>query len=170
MALGSDVGAGAGLFLPKEALQAYFIQQLLGADGLPLTAVHLLYLATRAGARALGLDHRVGDFTVGKDFDAVRLRPAPGSTLAVNLRHARDTTDALARIFTLATPADLAGVWVQGEPAVPQSGVEPVPWRGAPLADQRHAPDGVMRAPAAHPVAVEKHEGHPRLRPPDLRF
>ena len=31
IALGSDVGAGAGLFLPKEALQAYFIQQLLGA-------------------------------------------------------------------------------------------------------------------------------------------
>ena len=86
-----------------------------------MTAVHLLYLATRAGARALGLDHRVGDFTVGKDFDAVWLRPAPGSTLAVNLRHARDTTDALARIFTLATPADVAGVWVQGEPAVPQS-------------------------------------------------
>ena len=111
------MGAGAGLFMPKEALQAYFIQQLLGAAGLPLTPVHLLYLATRAGARALGLDHRVGDFTVGKDFDAVRLRPTAGSTLAVNLRHARDTTDALARIFALATPADVAGVWIRGERA-----------------------------------------------------
>ena len=46
---------GTGLFLPKEALQAYFIQQLLGPAGLSLTPVHLLYLATRAGARALGL-------------------------------------------------------------------------------------------------------------------
>jgi guanine deaminase len=114
IALGSDVGAGAGLFLPKEALQAYFIQQMLGAAGMNLTPVHLLYLATRAGARALGLDDRVGDFSVGKDFDAVWLRPAAGSTLAVNLRHARDTTDALARIFSLATPADVAGVWTQG--------------------------------------------------------
>ena len=61
VALGSDVGAGAGLFLPKEALQAYFIQQLLGPAGLPLTPVHLLYLATRAGARALGL--RTGSAT-----------------------------------------------------------------------------------------------------------
>ena len=54
IALGSDVGAGAGLFLPKEALQAYFIQQMLGPDGLNLTPVHLLYLADpgrRAGAR-----------------------------------------------------------------------------------------------------------------------
>ena len=76
--------------------------------------MHLLYLATRAGARALGLDDRVGDFAVGKDFDAVWLRPAAGSTLAVNLAHARDTTDALARIFALATPADVAGVWIRG--------------------------------------------------------
>jgi guanine deaminase len=113
------VGAGAGLFLPKEALQAYFMQQLLGPAGLCLTPVHLLYLATRAGAQALGLDDRVGDFAVGKEFDAVWLRPADqngagGSTLAVNLRHARDTTDALARIFTLATQADVAGVWLRG--------------------------------------------------------
>ena len=115
LALGSDVGAGAGLFLPKEALQAYFIQQLLGPDGLALTPVHLLYLATRAGARALGLDDRVGDFAVGKDFDAVWLAPAPSSTLAVNLRHARDTTDALARVFALATPADVASVWLRGQ-------------------------------------------------------
>jgi guanine deaminase len=117
VALGSDVGAGAGLFLPKEALQAYFIQQLLGDDGLRLTPVHLLYLATRGGARALGLDGRVGDFAVGKDFDAVWLRPADGGTLAVNLRHAADTTDALARVFSLATPADVASVWIRGEAA-----------------------------------------------------
>jgi guanine deaminase len=115
VALGSDVGAGSGLFLPKEALQAYFIQQLLGLGGLALTPVHLLYLATRAGALALGLDGQVGDFGVGKDFDAVWLRPAPRSTLAVNLRHACDATDALARVFSLATPADVAGVWIRGE-------------------------------------------------------
>ena len=117
VALGTDVGAGSGLFLPKEALQAYFIQQLLGPAGLSLTPVHLLYLATRAGARTLGLEDRVGDLAVGKDFDAVWLRPADGSTLAVNLRHARDTSDALARIFALATPADVAGVWIRGERA-----------------------------------------------------
>ena len=117
VALGSDVGAGAGLFMPKEALQAYFIQQLLGLAGLPLTPVHLLYLATRAGARALGVEESVGDFAVGKDFDAVWLRPVAGSTLAVNLRHASNTTDALARIFSLATPADVADVWIRGQRA-----------------------------------------------------
>jgi guanine deaminase len=115
VALGTDVGAGAGLFLPKEALQAYFIQQLLGTDGLGLTPVHLLWLATRAGALALGLDGRVGDFAVGKDFDAVWLRPVQGSTLAVNFRHASDVTDALARFFALGTQADVAAVWLRGQ-------------------------------------------------------
>src|SRR5262249_60860410 len=117
VALGSDVGAGAGLFLPKEALQAYFMQQLLGPAGMGLTPAHLLYLATRAGARALGLGDRVGDLAVGKDFDAVWLRPADGSTLAVNLRHARDTSDPPARSVARAAPADVAGVGVRGERA-----------------------------------------------------
>jgi guanine deaminase len=117
IALGSDVGAGAGLFMPKEALQAYFIQQMLGPGGMTLTPAHLLYLVTRAGALALGLDDRVGDFSVGKDFDAVWLRPAAGSTLAVNLKHASGTSDALARVFSLATPADVACVWIRGKAA-----------------------------------------------------
>ena len=38
VALGSDVGAGTGFSLFKEGLQAYFVQQLLGARGMPLTA------------------------------------------------------------------------------------------------------------------------------------
>jgi guanine deaminase len=133
VALGTDVGAGAGLFLPREALQAYYVQQMLGGAGLGLTPVHLLYLATRAGALALGLDGRVGDFAVGKEFDAVWLRPAPGSALAVNLSHARDPVDALARIFTLGTPADVAGVWIRGERAGPgrvTPGLGGCGWRG----------------------------------------
>ncbi len=115
VALGSDVGAGTGLFMPKEALQAYFMQQLLGVDGWQLGPVHLLHLATAAGATALGIADRVGDFTPGKEFDAVWLRPAAGSTYGVNLAHAADAVDALARTFALATPADVAAVWLRGE-------------------------------------------------------
>lgn len=115
VALGTDVGAGTGFSIFKEALQAYFMQQLLGADGLPLTAPDLLYLATRAGAQALGLDTETGDLSVGKAFDAIWLRPPAGEPLDVGLRHAAAPEDALAKTFALATPADLAGVWVDGE-------------------------------------------------------
>ena len=113
VALGSDVGAGTGFSLLREGLQAYFAQQLLGSAGHPLTPVHLLHLATAAGAAALGLPE-VGDLSVGRRFDAQWLRPAPGSPLDLGLRHAGDAHEALARAFALGSTADVRAVWVDG--------------------------------------------------------
>ena len=53
---------------------------------------------------------------MGKAFDALWLRPTEASPLALALRHADSATQALARVFALAGPADVAGVWVAGEP------------------------------------------------------
>jgi guanine deaminase len=113
VALGSDVGAGSGFCLLKEGLHAYYVQQLLGDEGVRLEAPHLLHLTTAAGAAALGLADEVGDLGVGKRFDVAWLRPRPGTLLDVALRHARDAEDALAKAFTLGTPADLE-TWVDG--------------------------------------------------------
>ena len=115
VALGSDVGAGTGFSLFKEGLQAYFMQPLLGPEGLPLTPAHLLHLATRAGALALGLGDQVGDLSVGKQFDAVWVRPLDDDPLDVGLRHATRAEDALAKIFALGDDSDLADVWVGGD-------------------------------------------------------
>lgn len=115
IALGCDVGAGAGFSLFKEGLQAYYAQQLLGPAGRELTAPDLLRLATAAGADALGLGETVGDLSVGKAFDALWLRPVAGSTLEIALRHAGSAERALAVTFALATPADVAAVWVGGD-------------------------------------------------------
>jgi guanine deaminase len=115
VALGSDVGAGTGFSLFKEGLQAYFVQQLLGDQGLLLEAAHLLHLATAAGAHGLGLDE-VGDLGVGKRFDALWLHPRPRTVLDVALRNADSADDALAKAFTLATPADIERVWIDGQP------------------------------------------------------
>jgi guanine deaminase len=114
VALGSDVGGGTGFSLLKEGLQAYFVQQLLGPEGVPLSAADLLHLATRSGALALGLGDDVGDLGVGKAFDAVWVRPHPGDPLEVGLRHATSAEDALGRTFALGTTADVAGVWIAG--------------------------------------------------------
>lgn len=114
VALGSDVGAGPGFSLFKEALQAYFVQRLRGADGVPLAAAHLLYLATKAGADALGLGGQVGDLSQGKQFDAVWLSPPAGTALHFGLTRAENPDDALGKVFALATPADVREVWVAG--------------------------------------------------------
>lgn len=115
VAIGSDVGAGTGFCLFKEGLQAYFAQRLLGDAGLALTSTHLLWLCTRAGADALGLGAQVGDLSVGKQFDAIWLRPAAGAPLAAGLRRATSAQDALAKVFALGSPSDVCGVWVGGD-------------------------------------------------------
>jgi guanine deaminase len=98
----------------KEGLQAYFHQQLLGTAGMALTSTHLLHLVTSAGADALGLGDTVGDFSVGRQFDAVWLRPDAGSALDISFQHAHSAEDALAKAFAMAGSGDVAGVWVGG--------------------------------------------------------
>jgi guanine deaminase len=115
VALGSDVGAGTGLSLFKEGLQAYFVQQAQRDTGVALTSAHLLHLATAAGASALGLGSTVGSFCEGKAYDALWLRPRSGTPLDILLRYADSPQDALAKAFAHATSSDVAQVWVAGE-------------------------------------------------------
>ena len=83
-ALGTDVGGGTGFGMLKEGLQAYLLQRI-APDGMLLDAGHLLYLATLAGAEALGLSNETGDFGIGKSADFVYLRPPADSPLAAVL-------------------------------------------------------------------------------------
>lgn len=116
VALGTDVGAGTSLAILGEATAAYAGQMLLGADGEPLTAAHLLWLATAAGADALGLGDAVGDLAPGREADLVALRPRPGSTLEAALGHAADLPSALATLVALAREDAVEGTWVAGVP------------------------------------------------------
>lgn len=118
VALGSDVGAGTGLSLLKEGLQAYFTHRLLDDRDLRVGPEHLLHLATTAGAGALGLDRQVGDLSPGKQFDAIWVRPAEGTVLDTAMRHAASPDDALAAVFATGTDADIRSVWIAGEPVV----------------------------------------------------
>lgn len=113
-ALGSDVGGGTGFGILKEGLQAYLLQRLYPA-GFPLEPRHLLYLITRAGADALGMEAETGDFTAGKSADFVYLRPPEKSPLAAVVAHAESPERVLAAIFTLAGQESIREVRVQGE-------------------------------------------------------
>jgi guanine deaminase len=112
--MGTDVGAGTGLSLLKEGLVAYHVQ-MVREQGHMLEPAQLLYLATAAGARALGLGELTGDLTPGKAADLVLLRPPPGSTLETVLEESPPWQAALGAIFTLAREESVLEVRVGGE-------------------------------------------------------
>jgi guanine deaminase len=112
-ALGTDVGGGIGFGMLKEGLQAYLMQRV-APDGWLLGPEHLLYLATRAGAEALGLEREIGDFSRGKAADFVYLRPPEHTPLAEVLGTAQSPERILAALFTMAGPESVREVRVSG--------------------------------------------------------
>jgi guanine deaminase len=115
--LGTDVGAGTGLSLFKEGLMAYHVQ-MVRAGGELIGPAHLLYLATMAGAAALGLEAEIGDLSPGRSADFVLLRPPPGGTLDAVLRSSPSAEATLGALFTLAREECVADVRIAGEPVL----------------------------------------------------
>ena len=113
VALGTDVGGGIGFGILKEALQAYLLQRI-APDGALLDATQMLYLATRAGAEALGLEGETGDFEPGKAADVVYIKPPVDSPLSAVLQRTETPEQALAAIFTLAGAESIREVRVEG--------------------------------------------------------
>ena len=95
------VGAGLGFGMLKEALHSYLAQRM-SAEGVMLSPAHLLFLATRAGAEALGLGGEIGDFTPGKSADFVILRPPENSPLVSAVTRAESPEQMLAALIAQA--------------------------------------------------------------------
>jgi len=113
VALGTDVGGGTGFGMLKEALQAYLLQRV-APDGALLDSAQMLYLATRAGAEALGLEDEVGDFQPGKAADILYVKPPEDAPLSEVLKRTESPEQALAAIFTLAGAESVRQVRVEG--------------------------------------------------------
>jgi guanine deaminase len=112
--MGTDVGAGTGLSMLKEGLVAYHVQ-MVRDQGHILGPAHLLYLATAAGAQALGLQTTCGDLRPGKQADLVLIKPPQGSTLEAVLEEAPDWNAALGAVFTLAREESVVETRVGGD-------------------------------------------------------
>lgn len=111
--LGSDVGAGASFSILAETRAAYQAQRLLRAEGYLLTAGELLYMATGAGAKLMGIP--AGELKVGWRSDLAVLEPVTGSTLAELLVHTDSPEEALARWITMGGEAEIKATYLQGE-------------------------------------------------------
>lgn len=103
--LATDVGAGTSFSLLQTANEAYKVVQLQQQTLSPFQA---LFLATLGGARALGLEDKIGSFALGSEADFVVLNPRSTSLMA--FRNPEGTphslTDLADRLFSLIIMGD----------------------------------------------------------------
>lgn len=119
-ALGTDVGGGTGFGMLKEGLQAYLMQRV-ASEPITLSPAQMLFLATRAGAEALGIADQTGDFETGKSADFVYLRPPENSVLAGVLERLEDPSRVISALFTLAGAESVKEVRVADHAIVNQT-------------------------------------------------
>lgn len=68
VSIGSDVGGGTSLNMLQVLNESYKVCQM---NAYSLTSYHAFYLATLGGAKALDLDHKIGNFETGKEADFI---------------------------------------------------------------------------------------------------
>lgn len=73
--LGTDVSGGYSPSVLEAGRQALLVSRLLEQSekqaGLTLSVEEVLYLATLGGAKVVGLEQKIGNFEVGKEWDAL---------------------------------------------------------------------------------------------------
>lgn len=110
-AMGTDVGGGTSFSLMRTLGEAYKVAQLTGQRLSPLRA---FYLATLGGARALGLDDRIGRFAPGTEADFVVLDLRATPLMARRMDRARTLEEKLLVLMTLADERAVASTYVMG--------------------------------------------------------
>jgi guanine deaminase len=109
--LGSDVGAGTSFSALATLNEAYKVARLCGDT---LTALGGFFLATLGGARAMGLDHRIGSFAPGREADFIVLDPAATPLLALRTGAAQSIEDLLFALMTLGDDRAVQATYVAG--------------------------------------------------------
>lgn len=132
IAIGSDFGGGDEWLLPQVLADAFKVHMGEGGmgeggmgedgeEGVSLHPAELLFTGTLAGARALDMEGRIGNFDAGKEADFVVVDPRAWPQLDAAIHHgvrsddpgrARDQT-LFALLMAMREPA-IVGVYVQG--------------------------------------------------------
>jgi guanine deaminase len=109
--LGTDVGGGTSFSMLRTLSEAYKVMQLQGQS---LDVAKGLYLATLGGAKALYLDHILGNFETGKeaDFCVLDLKATP--LLSFRLQTAKSIEEQLFALFTLGDDRMVRATYAQG--------------------------------------------------------
>jgi guanine deaminase len=119
VAIGTDIGAGDEWFVPRVLNACFKVHH--NAAGVAIHPAELLFSGTLAGARALDLEDRIGNFDVGKDADFVVIDPGSspvlGSVLESRSRFddpAQERDAVLFAVLMASEPSSVAAAYVRG--------------------------------------------------------
>ena len=111
-ALGTDIGGGTSFSIFKTLAEAYKIQQLQDYSLHPDRA---FYLATLGGAKALSLDHCIGNFQTGKEADFIVLDPSSTPLMRFRMEHCQDITEKLFVFAILGDDRLISATYILGK-------------------------------------------------------
>ncbi|MCP4201657.1 MAG: guanine deaminase [bacterium] len=121
VAAGTDLAAGDTWFIPDVLNAAFKVHISEVEDAVALHPTALLHLATVAGARALDLEDRIGNFDPGREADMVVIDPSAweplGNSLEWGLRGDDPRKRKHGRLFTVLMAANqvaLTKTYVRG--------------------------------------------------------
>jgi guanine deaminase len=119
ISLGTDVGGGTSLSLLQTMNEAHKVARMGGAH---LSAQRMFYLATLGGARALGLDDRIGTLAPGSEADFVVLDLAATPLLARRTAQANSLEECLFALAMLGDDRAIAETYSAGRQVSKRSG------------------------------------------------
>jgi len=126
ISVGTDFGGGDEWLIPRVLGDAFKVHITEPGDaGVSMHPAEMLFVGTLAGARALDMENRFGNFDVGKEADFVIVDPAGTPALNATLSNGVRSDDVeLARDQTLFAllmgirESSISGVYVQGRGVV----------------------------------------------------
>ncbi|MCP4875468.1 MAG: guanine deaminase [Gammaproteobacteria bacterium] len=110
--IATDVGAGTSFSLLQTLNEAYKVCQLAGQRLTPLKA---FYLATLGAAESLYLDHRIGNFAVGKEADFVVLDLSASDLMQCRMENASTLEERLFALMMLGDDRCVQATHVMGK-------------------------------------------------------
>ncbi|MFC5281737.1 guanine deaminase [Arcanobacterium canis] len=114
LSLGTDLGAGTSFSMLRTLGAAYSAAQM---NGTALDAGRGFYLATRAGAQALGMDNKIGHISPGFEADLVVLDLHSTPLIEYRMGFVDSLLDALFVQMTMADDRAVAATYVAGSRA-----------------------------------------------------
>ena len=107
----TDIGGGTSYSMLRTLSEAYKVLQLQGQKLSPWDA---LYSATLGGARALSLDHLIGNFEVGKEADFVVLDPQSTALQTRQYQRSGSLADLFFSLVMLGDERSISHTYVDG--------------------------------------------------------